>query len=139
MRLRIVTPLSVVVDHDNVLALRAEDATGSFGVLPRHADFLTSLVISVVSWQSGGGARHYCAVRRGVLSVVGGQEIMIATREAVAGDDLAVLDQTVLSRFRGDVEIERTEKVESTRLRLSAIRQIMSHLRSGRRGGEMLS
>lgn len=136
MRLRIVTPLSVVVDQDNVLTVRAEDATGSFGVLPRHADFLTSLVISVVSWQSMGGARHYCAVRRGVLSVVGGQEIVIATREAVAGDDLAILDQTVISRFRTDVETERTEKVESTRLRLSAIRQIMSHLRPGRRGGE---
>lgn len=139
MRLSIVTPLSVVVDEDGVLALRAEDATGSFGILPRHADFLTSLVISVVSWQSRSGVRHYCAVRRGVLSVVDGREIVIATREAVAGDDLAVLDQTVLSRFRSDVETERTERVESTRLRLSAIRQIMSHLRPGRRGGEMFS
>ena len=52
MRLRIITPLSVVVDEDGVLALRAEDATGSFGILPRHADFLTSLAISVVSWES---------------------------------------------------------------------------------------
>ena len=32
MRLRIITPLSVVVDEDGVLALRAEDATGSFGI-----------------------------------------------------------------------------------------------------------
>lgn len=139
MRLSIVTPLAVVVDEDNVLALRAEDATGSFGVLPQHADFLTSLAISVVSWRSGHGARHYCAVRRGVLSVVGGREIVVATREAVAGDDLAILDQTVLSRFRADIESERTEKVESTRLRLNAIRQIMSHLRPGHRGVEMFS
>jgi F-type H+-transporting ATPase subunit epsilon len=36
MRLRIVTPLSVVIDEDGVLALRAEDATGSFGILPRR-------------------------------------------------------------------------------------------------------
>ena len=91
MRLRIVTPLSVVVDEDGVLALRAEDASGSFGILPRHADFLTSLAISVVSWESGDGTRHYCAVRRGVLSVTGGREIAIATREAVRGDDLATL------------------------------------------------
>ena len=34
MKLRIITPLSVVVDEDDVLALRAEDATGSFGILP---------------------------------------------------------------------------------------------------------
>jgi len=51
MRLRIITPLFVVVDEDGVLALRAEDATGSFGILPRHADFLTRLAISVVSWE----------------------------------------------------------------------------------------
>ena len=135
MRLRIVTPLSVVIDEDGVLALRAEDATGSFGILPHHADLLTSLVISVVSWESNDGTRHHCAVRRGVLSVRGGQDIAVATREAVPGDDLATLDETVLARFRTDIENERTEHVENTRLQLNAIRQIMSHLRPDRRSG----
>jgi F-type H+-transporting ATPase subunit epsilon len=129
MRLRIITPLSVVVDEDGIRSLRAEDATGSFGILPGHADFLTELAISVVSWESSGGTRHYCAVRRGVFSVDAGREIAIATREAVAGDDLATLDETVLGRFRTEFEAERTEHVESTRLQLSAIRQIMRHLR----------
>ena len=135
MRLRLVTPLSVVIDEDGVLAVRAEDATGSFGILPRHADFLTSLAISVVSWESGNRTRHYCAVRRGVLSVGGGHDVTIATREAVAGDNLVTLHETVLARFRADIEAERTEHVESTRLHLNAIRQIMSHLRPDRRGG----
>jgi F-type H+-transporting ATPase subunit epsilon len=133
MKLRITTPLSVVVDEDGILALRAEDATGNFGILPRHADFLTSLVMSIVSWQSGNETRHYCAVRGGVLSVNAGQDIAIATREAVTGDDIATLDQTILSRFRADIETERTERVESTRLQLNAIRQIVSHLGSGAR------
>ena len=135
MRLRIVTPLSIVIEEDGVLALRADDATGSFGILPRHADFLTSLAISVVSWESGNRTRHYCAVRRGVLSVGGGHDVTIATREAVAGDNLVTLHETVLARFRADIEAERTEHVESTRLHLNAIRQIMSHLRPDRRGG----
>ena len=108
--------------------------------MPRHADFLTSLAISVVRWESGDGARHYCAVRRGVLTVVGGRDVAIATREAVVGDDLATLDQTVLAHFRADVEAERAEHVDSTRLHLSAIRQIMRHLRPNQRGGgEMFS
>ncbi|MFI5015677.1 MAG: F0F1 ATP synthase subunit epsilon [Hyphomicrobiales bacterium] len=135
MRLRIVTPLSVVVDEDGVLALRAEDATGSFGILPRHADFLTSLAISIVTWEGSNGTRHYCAVRRGVLSVVGGHDITVATREAVPGDELATLDETVLGRFRTDIETERTEHVESTRLHLNAIRQIVRHLRPDQPGG----
>jgi len=129
MRLRIVTPLAVVIDANGVQALRAEDASGSFGVLPRFADFLTSLTISVVTWRDANGASHYCAVRRGLLSVTGGQEIAIATREAVAGDDLATLDQTVLARFRDDAEAERAERVGNIRLQLDAIRQIVSHLR----------
>jgi F-type H+-transporting ATPase subunit epsilon len=128
MRLRIITPLAVVVDEDGVLALRAEDSSGGFGILPRHADFLTSLAISVVGWKSGDGTRHYCAVRHGVLSVSQGRDISIATREAVTGNDLATLDQTVLAGFRANIDAERTEHVESTRLQLNAIRQIMRHL-----------
>ncbi len=72
-------------------------------------------------------------MRRGVLTVAGGRDIAIATREAVPGDDLAALDKTVLARFRADIETERTEHVESTRLQLNAIRQIMRHLRSDQR------
>ncbi len=129
MKLRIITPLSVIVDEDNIAAFTAEDASGSFGILPRHADFLTSLTISVASWLWADGSRHYCAVRHGVLSVSGGQTIAIATRDAVAGDDLATLDQSVLARFNADIEAERVEHSESTRLQLNAIRQIMLHLR----------
>jgi F-type H+-transporting ATPase subunit epsilon len=129
MRLRIVTPLAIVIDEDGLVAARAEDATGCFGIWPHHADFLTSLAISVVSWDTSNGIRNYCAVRRGVLTVDGGRNITVATREAVPGKDLATLDQSVLARFRADIETERSEHVESTRLQLDAIRQIMRHLR----------
>jgi F-type H+-transporting ATPase subunit epsilon len=136
MKLRIVTPLAVVVDVDGVLALRAEDASGSFGILPGHADFLTSLAISIVAWRTAREGRLYCAVRRGVLTVAAGREIVVATREAVPGDDLATLDTVVLTRFRAGVEAERAGRVESTRLQLNAIRQIMRHLRpAGRDAG----
>ena len=134
MRLRITTPLEVIVDQDGVQALRAEDLSGGFGILAGHADFLTSLAISVVSWNTTDKTRHFCAVRRGVLSVDGGQDISIATREAVLGDDLATLDEMVLARFRADIETERSERVNSTRLELSAIRQIVSHLRGDAKG-----
>ncbi len=129
MRLRITTPLALAVDEPDVRAVRAEDASGGFGILPHHADFLTRLAMSVLSWERADGTRHYCAVRRGVLTVTGGSEVAVATREAVPGDDLATLDAVVLHRFRADIEAERVEHVESTRLQLNAIRQIMRHLR----------
>ena len=129
MRLRITTPLTVPVDEPGLRSLRAEDASGGFGILPGHADFLTRLAICVLSWERADGTRHYCAVRRGVLTVTGGTEVAVATREAVVGDDLANLDQVVLRRFREAIEEERTERVASTQLQLNAIRQIMRHLR----------
>ena len=135
MKLRIVTPFAVVVDEDGVLALRAEDASGGFGILPHHADFLTRLAISAVNWQSQDGTRHYCAVRGGVLSVTHSEGISIATREAVLGDDLTTLDQAVLARLRADTEENRHERQEDTRLQLNAIRHIMLHLRPDARTG----
>ena len=134
MRLRITTPLEVVLDEEGVQALRAEDPSGSFGILPRHAEFLTSLAISVVSWKTRNDARRYCAVRRGVFSVDVDGDVSIATREAVLGEDLSSLHEIVLARFRADVEAERAERVNSTRLELNAIRQIVNHLRGGGNG-----
>jgi F-type H+-transporting ATPase subunit epsilon len=134
MRLRIVTPLSVVVDEE-ADSLRAEDASGSFGVLPGHAPFLTALAISILSWKNAGGER-FCALRGGVLTVTGGSTIAIATREAVAGNDLATLDSEVLARFQSDADEERIEHVETMRLQLHAIRRMISRLWPGAGAGE---
>ena len=134
MRLRIVTPLAVVVDED-ALAVRAEDDSGSFGILPGHADFLTSLAVSVVGWKRSDGTRRYCAVRRGMLSVSEGKDVAVATREAITGDDLATLDTTVLNRFRADIEQERSEHFESIQLQLNAIRRIVTQLQPTARRG----
>ena len=136
MKLRILTPSRVEVDEEGVAALRAEDASGSFGVLPGHADLLTSLGLSVLSWTRADGSRRHCAVRRGVLRVHdGGREVVVATREAVQGDDLAALDRDVLARFQSDLELERGARVQSTRTQLDAIRRIMRHLRPSRGNG----
>ena len=132
--LTILTPLSVVV-KEPALSLRAVDASGSFGVLPGHADFLTRLALSVVSWTTGEGAARFCAVRGGVLTVTAGR-VAIATREAVVGDDLGRLDRDVLALFRAEEDADRVEHTESTRLHLSAMRQMMARLQR-KPGGTM--
>ncbi|WP_323780054.1 F0F1 ATP synthase subunit epsilon [Thalassovita sp.] len=129
------TPLSVVVDED-ADSLRAEDASGSFGIRPGHAPFLTALTVSILSWKTA-GAERFCALRGGVLTVIGGNTIAVATREAVAGDDLATLDTQVLARFQSEADEERVEHVETMRLQLHAIRRMISRLRSGAGAGEL--
>ncbi len=138
MRLRIVTPLAVVID-EAALSVRAEDASGSFGILPGHADFLTSLALSVVEWTRADHTRHYCAVRRGMFSVSGGADIAVATREAVPSDDLAALGGTVLARFHADIERDRSERFESTQLQLDAIRRIVGQFGQRASGGTLFS
>ena len=49
-------------------------------------------------------AQRFCAVRRGVLSVASGNDVAVATREAILGDDLDHLEQVVLAEFRKRVE-----------------------------------
>ncbi|CCB65655.1 MULTISPECIES: F0F1 ATP synthase subunit epsilon [unclassified Hyphomicrobium] len=129
MRLRITTPLTVAIDEDAIVSVRAEDESGGFGIMNGHADFLTSLTISVVDWKRADGSRHYCAVRGGLLSVTAGKDVSITTREAVPGDDLATLHDVVLARFRDDLDAERNERVGGAQLELAAIRRIMQRLR----------
>lgn len=127
MNLRITSPLEIVVD-EATLGLRASDSSGSFGILPNHADFLTRLALSVVSWKTRENVERYCAVRGGVLIVKDG-DVAIATREAIAGDNLDVLDRDVLARFRSDLEEERAEHVETTRLELNVMRRMVARLK----------
>lgn len=129
MRVIVTTPLATIVDTRDAAHVRAEDPSGAFGILPRHADFLTALAVSVLTWREAQGREHHVAVRGGVLSVRGGNSVLIATPEAVAGDDLHQLESEVLTRFRQQLEAERAAHTEAQRLHLAAIRQIMRLLR----------
>jgi len=137
MRLLITVPTAVVIDETDVTAIRAEDESGSFGIMNGHADLLTALNVCIVSWKGMGEKRRYCAVRRGVLSVnraADGTEVAIATREAVSGDSLKHLEQVVLDEFRQRQEAERAARTDSLQLQIKAVRQIMRFLRPGRPG-----
>jgi F-type H+-transporting ATPase subunit epsilon len=129
MRLQIFTPLSVVVQQE-IDSLRATDASGSFGILPGHVPFMTALAMCIVSWRHS-GEEKFCAVRGGVLTVAVGTTIAIATREAVAGDDLARLDIDVLEWFAAATDAERVEHVEAMRVQMNAIRRMINRLHPG--------
>lgn len=134
MKLIVTTPLAIIANTDNVSHVRAEDDTGAFGILRGHADFLTALAISVVSWRDDRGAEHHIAVRGGMLTMSGGDTIRVATREAVADDDLHRLQTEVLASFQRRSEEEVTARTDAQRLYLAAIRQIYRFLRPDRFG-----
>ncbi|MDE2455570.1 MAG: F0F1 ATP synthase subunit epsilon [Burkholderiales bacterium] len=122
---------SVLVDALGVQSLRAEDPSGSFGILPGHADFLTVLTVGVLSWREADGRWRHCALRRGVLTLRGGRELSVATREAVPGAEIAELVPEVLARLTRRQKTEDDARRESRQLEVRALRELVRPLRPG--------
>jgi F-type H+-transporting ATPase subunit epsilon len=131
LHLTISTPVAVLVDAEDVAAVRAEDESGSFGIWPNHADLITVLSPSVAQWRDRSGATRWCAVLGGVLTVDRGREVGIACRRGVVGSDLAALEAEVRAHREAQADIDRHARVEEMRLHAQAVRQLMRYLRPG--------
>jgi F-type H+-transporting ATPase subunit epsilon len=125
-----------MVDALPVVSLRAEDASGAFGVHAGHADMVTLLSASVVRWRTPDGGEHYCAVDGGVLIVSGGTAVSLACREAVQGDSLEALEAQVRRARAEQLDAMRRARVEQTRLHAHAVRQMLRYLRPQTTRGE---
>jgi F-type H+-transporting ATPase subunit epsilon len=129
LHLSITTPFEVLVDADIVRALRAEDESGSFGILPGHVDFLTALPVSVVRWQDNEDVTHFCALRGGVLTVsANGSRINIACRQGMLGDDLAKLSSDVAALQEAQADAERRARIGEMQMHARAVRQLIGLL-----------
>jgi F-type H+-transporting ATPase subunit epsilon len=124
MRLVVSTPTAIVAEVDNVRHIRAEDETGAFGIMAGHADFLTVLPVSVVTWECEGGAEGFVLVRGGVLTVHDGTLVEIAARGAFRRDDLAALGRDAIRNLERADEMEDISRTSDTRLHLATMRQI---------------
>ena len=129
LHLTVTTPSQILVDSDNVAAVRAEDQSGSFGILPGHADLLTVLVPSVLRWRTADGAARFCAVRGGVFTVASGRDVALACREGVVVGSLDELEAKVRAVRAQELEADRKARVEQIRLHALAVRQLVRYLR----------
>lgn len=129
LHLLIATPQRILVDCADVVALRGEDGSGCFGLLPGHVDYLTVLQPSVLRWRRAGGELGFCAVRGGVLSLAGG-ELRVACREGIVGERLAELEARVSEAREAQRDSARQARVEHLRLHTRAVRQLVRYLRA---------
>lgn len=123
MRLKVLMPTQVVVD-EQVNKVVAEAENGSFGLLPRHVDFVAPLAPGLLSFESSDGREEFLAVDEGVL-VKCGSEVLVSTRNAVRGADLGHLRETVETRFRQLEDRERATRSALARLESSVVRRLM--------------
>jgi F-type H+-transporting ATPase subunit epsilon len=128
-RLTIATPAALLIDASDVRAVRAEDESGGFGLLPGHADFLTVLPASVLRWRCDDGVEHYCVLQGGLLTTTGGDRVSVACRHGVLGNDLPQLEEDVRRMRAERADAAARARVEQTRLHAQAVRQLIRYLR----------
>lgn len=136
LHLVLATSQRVVLDLDDVVSVRGEDASGCFGILPGHADLITVLIPTVLRWQRAGGEKGYCALRGGVLRMSGGSALHVACRGAVRGDRLDALEASVRTARADQADADRRARVEQMQLHARVVRTLLRYLRPGPRSVE---
>ena len=120
MRLRLLTPVQMTVDMP-VRKIVAESLNGFFCLMPRHVDFLSALVPSLLVYEDEQSNERFAAVGEGTL-VKRGREVLISTREAILSSDLQELRKVVRERFLELDERERAAHTAVAKLEASFLR-----------------
>ena len=123
MRLKVLLPTRVLFDGE-VRKVIAEGLNGSFGMLPRHIDFVSALAPGVLVYESEDGVERYLGTDEGIL-VKCGAEVTVSTRNAISGDDLRTLRDLVRERYVELDERERAARSALARLEVGVVRRFL--------------
>ncbi len=121
MNLKMLLPSGVLLEEE-VVKVTAEAVNGFFTLLPRHIDFVAALVPGLFTYQSPGGAEYHLAVDEGIL-IKQGEQVYVSTARAVAGDDLARLQETVEDELKVLGESEKKARTVMSRLEADTLRR----------------
>lgn len=84
-----------------VVSFVGEDASGSFGLMARHARFMTVLTYGLARLRLADGRVRYVGLPGGLL-VFDGRELRISTRRYLVGDDADALGQALALLARAE-------------------------------------
>ncbi len=123
MRLKLLLPSHILIDEP-VQKIIAEGQDGSFCLEPRHVDFVSALKPGLLQFIAENGQEVFVAMDEGIL-VKCADEVMVSAYNAVRGDDLATLKDTVEHRFRQLDESERIARSALARLEAGVVRRFI--------------
>jgi F-type H+-transporting ATPase subunit epsilon len=129
MRLKVWLPADLLLEEE-VVRIKAEAENGWFGLLPRHIDFVTSLVPGVLTFEPAGKPEEYLAVDHGIL-VECGADVSISTRNAMRGTDLARLRKDLEAQFLERAEHERAARALEAKLEADLVRNLLEAEKHG--------
>lgn len=116
MNLKVALPTQILLDR-KVEKIIAEGENGEFCLLPRHIDFVSSLVPGILSAVDEEGGEEFVAVDRGIL-VKAGDDVFVSTWRGACCADLGELEKTVAEKYR--VLDDHEKKARSALARLEA-------------------
>src|SRR5579864_8774520 len=123
MKLKVWVPTEVFCDEE-VIKIKAEAENGWFCILPRHVDFVTSLVPGILSFDLPDGETEYLALDHGVM-VKCGPDVSVSTRSAVRGSELGALKETVEKQFHALHEKEQASRELEAKLEADLVRGLV--------------
>jgi F-type H+-transporting ATPase subunit epsilon len=124
MTLLVLLPEKVLLRRP-VEKIVAEGQSGSFGLLPRHVDFVEVLVPGILAFvPTDESDEVFVAVDDGLL-VKCGREVRVSVRNAVIGPELGELEQTVRDRFQQIDAREQTMRTALAKLESEVIRSFI--------------
>lgn len=132
MNLRLLLPFAVYADVAGVRRIVVETTDGSYGILPRRLDCVMALAPGILTYEAEDGRERYVAVADGVLTK-SGADVSVSVRNAIAGNDLSRLRETVEREFRAVNEEEAAMKSALARVEGDLI-QRLTDVHYGRRG-----
>jgi F-type H+-transporting ATPase subunit epsilon len=122
MKLTICLPWVVFLDV-SVRKIVGEGPAGSFGILPRHIDFVTALVPGILKYVPESGNPEFLAIKGGIL-VKQQDRVSIVTQMAVLGE-LGFLKKSVDRMVQEIDDREKQAQTAMARLEAGFIRYFM--------------
>lgn len=108
---------------DGVTSLVAEDASGSFGLLPGHGRLITALAAGITRFRAGDDQWHYLILPGGILYGTG-TAVSICTRRYLYHTDFRQMDRLLAELLRADAEALGGIKESLQRLEQEMVRRL---------------
>lgn len=124
MHLQVLLPTRILVDT-TTRRIVAEAENGSFCLLPRHVNFVTSLAPGILTYHDAEQRIRYLGVAEGVL-VKTSSEVLVSVEYAVEGGDLGELRERVQQHFEAIDERERQAVSAVARLEADFVRRFLA-------------
>ncbi|KST69874.1 F0F1 ATP synthase subunit epsilon [Mastigocoleus testarum] len=120
MKLKVLLPTEILIE-EVVSKITAEAENDSFCLLANHVDFVAGLVPGLLFFELEDGKEVFLAIDEGIL-VKCGSQVLVSVRNAIKGNDLETLKNTIAQEFRSLDEREKMTRSALAKLEASFVR-----------------